>query len=127
MRQNPLTVAALASLCLFITASLCRADDEPKQEKQEKRTWGFLGVQLDQGEMEKAVIDTVVPDGPAEKAGLKAGDVVLKVGDTEVKGPQALVEAMHKTKPGDKLDVVIQRDGKEQTIKVTLGDYPEQP
>ena len=86
-----------------------------------------LGVQLDQNEQDKALIDSVVPDSPAEKAGLKGGDVVIKVGKTEIKSPQELVEAVHATKPGEKIDVVIQREGKEQTVHVTLAAYPEQP
>jgi carboxyl-terminal processing protease len=46
---------------------------------------GFVGIGLDSGEDKSSVvIDSVVDDSPAKKAGLRPGDVLLKVGETEI-------------------------------------------
>lgn len=67
----------------------------------------------------------VVPGGPAEKAGLKEGDVVLKVADKHITPESGLATKLARYKPGDKIELTILRDSKEQKITVTLGDYPQ--
>jgi S1-C subfamily serine protease len=124
MRQRPVLVGFLASLCMLAVAGLCRADDAKKDDKKsDEPKSGFLGVMIDEQDG-KVVISEVIPDSPAAKAGLKSGDVVFKVGKEEIKDQQNLVEMISKHKPGDKVSVVIKRDGKEQTIDVTLGERP---
>src|SRR6516165_9042407 len=127
MRQRSL-IALLVSLCLFSFAALCRADDEKKKDDDKKSApsaqRGFLGIGLKPDE-EKVVIEHVEPGSPAEKAGLKEGDVLVKVGKTEVTDAASVIKAVQGSKPGDKLDVVIKRDGKEQTIEVTVGKKPD--
>jgi S1-C subfamily serine protease len=86
----------------------------------------YLGVMLAPGEEGKAgvVIREVTPGSPAEKAGMKAGDRVAKVGDHEVKDVDAFMKAVSTHKPGDKLALTVERDGKEQTLTATLGERP---
>jgi S1-C subfamily serine protease len=62
----------------------------------------------------------VVPNSAAEKAGLKVGDVITKINDTEVKTASAAADAIHALKVGDKVSIEITRDGKSQTISATL-------
>jgi S1-C subfamily serine protease len=114
---------ALALIGLSTLAALGRADDDDKK-KSEKGPTGFLGINLDD-QADLPTINGFAENSPAEKAGIKSGDVITKIGDKAVKSLDELMECMNKTKPGDKLAVTIKRDGKEQTINVTLGTRPE--
>ena len=58
---------------------------------------------------------------PAEKAGLKAGDILVKLGSHDVADLQGMTNALRAYQPGDEVDVVVIRDGQRQTFKVTLG------
>lgn len=66
----------------------------------------------------------VVPGSPAEKAGLKAGDVITKVGGTTIDSTHSLVTLLSSHKVGDKVALTVLRDGKTQTINVTLEAAP---
>jgi serine protease Do len=79
-----------------------------------------LGIQLDQNE-DVARIATVMPGLAADRAGLKAGDVILQVDGVETKGRQNLQQAIRAHQPGDRVTLVIERDGRQQTLEVTLG------
>ncbi|GAA2064220.1 hypothetical protein GCM10009801_08680 [Streptomyces albiaxialis] len=63
----------------------------------------------------------VTPDGPADKAGLKAGDVITKLNDTAIDSGQTLIGTIWTHKPGEKVKITYERDGKERTTDVTLG------
>jgi len=73
------------------------------------------------------VILDVVADSPAEKAGLKRGDVLLKVNDTAVKTADEAVKAVKAARSGDTLTLTIVRGDAEQTVKVTAGTAPTSP
>ena len=60
----------------------------------------------------------------AEKAGLKAGDVIIEAEDQKITKMDELNEIKNKHKIGDTLKLKINRDGKEQEISVTLGEQP---
>lgn len=68
--------------------------------------------------------DPLVNGGPAEKAGLKPGDVITKIDDTPVDQTNSLSSLVNKHKVGDKVTLTILRDGQEQKIEVTLGAAP---
>src|SRR5947209_9351238 len=75
IRGSALAVAVLAVLCWGMKAP---ADDKKKDEKSP----GYIGVMIKPAESGGGVeVVEVVKDGPAEKAGLKAGDVIKKAGD----------------------------------------------
>lgn len=86
---------------------------------------GWLGVYLS-GDADKAVITEVIPDSPAAKAGLLAGDVVLAVGDVEIASTDAAIAAVGKHSPGDRVRLVLLRDGKKLAVEVTLGRRPSE-
>jgi Peptidase family M28/PDZ domain/PA domain len=69
---------------------------------------------------EGLTIDAVIDDGPAAKAGLKAGDKIVNIAAKPVKNITTYMEAMGAQKKGETIDVVVLRDGKKQTIKVKL-------
>ena len=64
----------------------------------------------------------VVKGGPAEKAGLQAGDRIVSVDGTEIASKDDLGTLMQKHAAGDTLSITIARDGQMQTINVTLGE-----
>jgi putative serine protease PepD len=83
----------------------------------------YLGVGIADG-TSGAKLGSVAADGPAGKAGLKAGDVVTKVGDTEVSSGDDLASAISGLSPGQKIAVTVTRDGSAKTVQVTLGKQP---
>jgi serine protease Do len=100
-------------------------------EKSGSVTRGWLGVQMQPitPDMEDAlgltstngvVVADVVHDGPAAKAGLKSGDVIVAYNDQPIKNTHDLASAVGNTKPGNTVPTKILRDGKEQTIKVAI-------
>lgn len=67
------------------------------------------------------IITDVVKGSPADKAGLKAGDVIIKVDDREIKNSLQLRSYIQSKAPGENVEITIIRDGKEKTLKATLG------
>jgi hypothetical protein len=63
----------------------------------------------------------VTPGGPAAKAGLKAGDVIVEFGGKTVKDIYEYTDALNSFKPDDVVQVVVVRDGQRVTLTVTLG------
>jgi putative serine protease PepD len=88
----------------------------------------YLGLQTTQpqGGGSGALIAEATPNGPADRAGLQAGDVVTKVDDKSISGPDDVAQAIADDKPGEKIDVTVERGGSERTVSVTLGQRPEQ-
>lgn len=68
---------------------------------------------------------SIVSGGPADKAGIKNKDIVLKVGDLKVGDNGGLASLVSEYATGDTIELTILRDGKERTLRVTLGTYGE--
>ena len=73
-----------------------------------------------------AQIAGATPGGPADRAGLQPGDVVTKVDGQSISSPDDVAAAISDDKPGDKVQVQVQRNGSDRTVDVTLGQRPEQ-
>ena len=71
-----------------------------------------------------ATASALIPGGPAEKAGLKDGDIITKVGSTTVDATHSLPTLIGASQVGDKVTLTIVRDGKTQTVQVTLEEAP---
>ena len=67
-----------------------------------------------------AVVGTVTAGGPADKAGIKKGDVITKVDDQQIGGADSLVAAIRSYQPGTKVTITYQRGGQSSTTEVTL-------
>ncbi|WP_180686073.1 S1C family serine protease [Streptomyces gossypiisoli] len=65
--------------------------------------------------------DPVEAGGPADKAGLKPGDVITKLDDTVIDSGPTLIGEIWTHKPGDRVTITYERDGKTNTVEVTLG------
>jgi len=76
-------------------------------------------------ETEGALISGVESDSPADKAGLKQGDLVTEMNGNKITDVTALRNMVASTAPGTKVDFKIIRSGKELTITTTLGEYRE--
>ncbi len=98
-----------------------------------KVTRGWLGVYIqrltpDMAETlsvtgkKGALVADVTKDGPAEKAGIRSGDVIVSFDGKEVGDEHDLPQIVASTKPGKKVEVVVIRDGKETRIPVTIAE-----
>jgi serine protease Do len=96
---------------------------------------GFLGVniqtmtpglakQFDLKDTKGALVSEVTPNSPAEKAGVKSGDVILEFNGKPVKDSRNLKLAVGSTAPGTKAPVKVLRDGKAKELTVTLKELP---
>ena len=89
---------------------------------------GYLGVDVredtksDEG---GAYVNHVVDDSPADKGGVKDGDVIVGFSGDVVRGPAKLTQKIHGTKPGDKVQIDVRRDGRVQKLTVEMGKRPE--
>ena len=97
---------------------------------------GYLGVRLQEVTPDLANAFNLKPDehgaligdvsagGPADKAGLKSGDVIVSFNDKPVTDSDRLRFQVADVDPGTSVPVKIMRDGREQTIKVTVSEWP---
>jgi len=70
---------------------------------------------------EGAFVDSVSSGSPAERAGILAGDVIVRIGDTRVRGVEDVFAAVRAQKVGDTVDIEVVRDGVTRTLSATLG------
>lgn len=80
----------------------------------------FIGVQGDT-ESEKALIAAVYPDTPAEKAGIKPGDIITQFDGQPIKDFAELRALVGEKKPGDEVEIQVLRDDKMVTFKLVVG------
>jgi Do/DeqQ family serine protease len=80
-----------------------------------------LAEALDIGTVEGAVVTQVEPDSAAEKASLKAGDVVIAVGGRPVSGSAALRNLIGLMQVGEEVEVTVLRDGRRRNIEAEIG------
>ena len=77
-----------------------------------------FGVSAESG----ALIAKVEPGGPADGAGIRAGDVVTGLGSTDIRSSGDLLSALRQYQPGDKVKLTVLRDSQESTFDVQLGE-----
>jgi len=105
--------------------------DQLKQYGRTKRGW--LGVLIQEITQEiadslgmksakGALVSSATEGGPAEKAGVKTGDVILKFNDIEIESMKELPKVVAGTPVGKSVPLVILRNGKELTLNVVLGE-----
>lgn len=93
--------------------------------KSGKSTYPILGVSVDMnyagsGAQVSTKTDAVLKGGPAEKAGLKPGDVITKLGDRTITSAEELIVAVRSHDVGEKVAVTYTRDGKSITVALVL-------
>ena len=85
-----------------------------------------LGVQVGPAAGAGVTIDGVTASGPAEKAGLKKGDIVTKIDETKLDAEGGIRDAIAAKKPGDAVKLLVTRGAEELVIRVFLGADPAQ-
>ncbi|WP_433509546.1 S1C family serine protease [Nonomuraea sp. CA-143628] len=87
-----------------------------------KVTHAFLGVSVTDatGDVPGALIRQVTSGSPADKAGLKEGDLITKIGNTPVEGGDTVVGQVRGFKVGQQVQITYMRDGKSSNVSVTL-------
>ena len=116
-----------------IPAQIARASAE-QIIKTGKVEHGYLGIGMNDVTPDNAgffnlpdatgaIVSQVTPDSPAGHAGLKGGDVLRELNGRKMINGSALQVAVSETAPGTAIDLGILRDGKPQTIKITVGEF----
>ncbi|HKH04235.1 MAG TPA: trypsin-like peptidase domain-containing protein [Acidimicrobiales bacterium] len=77
------------------------------------------------GSEDGALLIDVTPEGPADEAGVRPGDIVVAAGENDVRSVEELVTAVRRAAPGDDLPLTVVRDGEEREVTVTLTNRPE--
>jgi putative serine protease PepD len=96
-----------------------------KLVKGEKVTHPYLGVSIGTpANRSGAQVATVRNGSPADKAGLKAGDVITAFGGETITSPDDLTAAVAAKQPGDKVSITYVRNGTTHTTEVTIGTRP---
>jgi len=114
------TVGVVAGLLLAFTAAWAR------QGQPDRSTTVYLGIMVmmpPSGER-GILVREATPDSPAAKAGLRAGDHIVKVDDRDVSSVEQFLQTVASHKPNDKMTLHIMRGGQERTMTATLGERP---
>jgi membrane-associated protease RseP (regulator of RpoE activity) len=102
-----------------------REAEQDAMEEAHGAKGGYLGLSLREDTKSNeggALVEHVVSNSPAAKAGLKDGDVIVGYGGEIVRGPAKVTEKLRAAKAGDKVTLEVRRDGKVQKIPVELGE-----
>jgi regulator of sigma E protease len=84
----------------------------------------YRGLGLQPGPVIPAVVGEVTADSPAERAGLRVGDEVVRIGGRSIRGWEEWVGFIRE-RPGETVDVVVRRDGDQQALTMTIGSADE--
>jgi hypothetical protein len=111
------------------TKSRDSQDDTRSTDRQQRaRTIlnrAYLGVWMETAPDENgALVRQVRSDSPAAKAGLMPGDIVTKLDNRDVNDPKDISDAVAGKKAGDKLDIHVERNGKQMTLHALLEQRP---
>ena len=106
-----------------------RVVDQLQQFGETRRGWLGVRIQDVTDDVAEAIglektagaLVTDVPDGPAKDGGMLSGDVIMSFDGTEVEDTRGLVRKVGNTEVGKAVRVVVFREGKTQTLKITLG------
>jgi serine protease Do len=88
--------------------------------RRQNRRRGWLGISLGGGDAGVGILE-VIPESAAAKAGLRAGDEIQTVDGQPMKSMDHIIETIGNHSPGEKLAIVLQREGQQLTKEVELG------
>ena len=106
-------VAVMAILAVMVMAIPALAQES-----------GWIGISIAEQPDRGVLVRSVEANSPAERAGLKANDVIVQYNKQEVVGVLQLTRLVNETPLGRSVDVIVRRDNREQTLKVTSEKSP---
>lgn len=112
-------------LCVGVVSVASRKIPTGKGTAKPSPNSGFLGVGLEDAPKNGGAKIGNVQDGTAaSKAQLKVNDIIVAVGNVEIKNSQKLIETLQKFKPGDTVELKVQREEEKLDFKIKLGKRP---
>jgi C-terminal processing protease CtpA/Prc len=140
MKRSVLVSLAIIAAISLAFASQATAKEKTKKvvldEKKLKKiedTGAFLGVYMgdldddarkdaDYPKSSGVLVTSVIDESPAEEAGIEEGDIIYLFDGETVESGKQLGELVTSHKPGDKIEIVLYRDGKKKTVDVALAE-----
>jgi Tol biopolymer transport system component len=114
-----------------VTPTYARSTAAPAMQGDSRGYGAYLGTIPDFSAMESAAGGVKLADvrsgGPADKAGIKGGDVLVEMGGTRIENLYDMTFALQDHKPGETIDVVVLRGGQRVTLRATLGSRAATP
>ena len=119
--MRPLILLAFALLAILpVSVSALDKKEAPKQKP------AYIGVMIASGDKkDTVVVRGVLPDSPAEKAGLEGGDRIISIDDAKPTTVTAAVTVVRSLKPGKKVKLRIERNGKEKVLELVPVAFDE--
>ena len=142
-RKSFITLIPILGIALLFVAGGTSLEAQSKQEEKALQKFieihedmgkgGWLGVKIAEYSIEKGgeesregvKIVEVFEDSAASRAGLREGDIIVKIDGKAVDGVQEVVEEIRANEPGEKIKIIILRNGKEKKRYAVLGERPE--
>jgi hypothetical protein len=106
-------LAAMGAVMMTLSAATAMPQELPPKPQ-------YLGAEPDPSSVSGVRLNAIDPRGPAEKAGLQVGDVIVRFGGMTIENPEDLMVALKSTFPGRPTEVVYLRAGKELRTQVSL-------
>lgn len=110
--------ALVANLFAGLTLTLAPVPHEPRPDPLGR---GYLGVWF---EGQSLVIKSVEPNLPGAKAGLRSGDVIVRVNSLQAQSTQQVIEHVCSFRPGALIEMEVQRGGERKVVRVKLACRP---
>lgn len=145
--MNPYRTYLISSLPLLAFSSPLLAIEAPDDETpppivepaadEKAESKAFIGVisqpvpdllrdHLNLKEHQGVLIKSLIPEGPADQAGIGVNDVLTGVDGVDITGPEVLSNVIGMHKPGDKVSCAVIQHGKAAQLEVTLSERPDQ-
>jgi membrane-associated protease RseP (regulator of RpoE activity) len=121
--DEPAPVSLGAWLDAHPDSTILLASDEDVAAMQRHKNRAYLGVRFSERDG-ALVIDEVTAESPAAAAGMRTGDIIRGVGGIDVRERSDLREILREHKPGDTVEITVQRNGDVTTVPVTLASPP---
>jgi serine protease Do len=131
-RAIGINTAAVPGTQLGFSIPIDRVKEVLPQLREGRVVRGFIGVEMGQGERipksaarnSGVLIMAATQGGPADKAGIRANDVIVEYGGKKVNSPTELAQLVDRSKPGRKVPVKVRRDGRERTLTLRVDEAP---
>jgi S1-C subfamily serine protease len=116
-------VLMLAAGGIMTVHAASGTQDQMALQQEEGAAWlGITVVDTDDG----VAVRMVMPDSPADEAGLQRGDIIEAVDGTAVESAEALVEVIGAHAPGDEIVLTVSSGGESREVPVTLAERPDE-